>query len=262
MTTIALMRPRPSLEDSEAKAREMGFDVISAPMLELRPIRCPEFERFVSVHTMKVWDYVVFTSANGVSYAFDCADGKVELANLKKRLSQSQVVAIGPKTREALKRHGVRVRHVPESYSSSGMIEMFSKLHPHGKSVAIIRSNLGSKEILHGLTKMGARVFDLKIYEMAMPRDRSDAEKLVRRAADGDVDVFCFTSSMTVKNFFAVADSLSLREKILSQMERSKVAAIGKPTATTIESEGAVADIVPKQETFEAMLAEIKKKAS
>jgi uroporphyrinogen-III synthase len=256
------MRPSSSLDESVAKAERMGFTVIAAPMVELRPIRCPEFERFVASHSVKAWDYVVFTSANGVAYAFDCADGKIETASLRRRLSHSQVVAIGPKTQHALKKLGVKVSHVPERYSSAGLLHLFAKLRPAGKTVGIIRSNHGSRELVHELTKLGARVVDLRIYEMALPRDTLAAEELLRCAAEGEIDVFCFTSSMTAKNFFSMAENKMLKKQILSQMEHSKVAAIGKPTAVTLKGEGVESVIVPKEETFESMLEAVRKRTS
>jgi uroporphyrinogen-III synthase len=256
------MRPISSLAESVNKAQERGFTVIAAPMVELRAIKSPEFERLVSSPTPNAWDYVVFTSANGVSHAFGYAEEMADTASLQRMLSQSHVVAIGPKTKQALERAGVKVSRVPERYSSAGLITLFSKLRPTGKSIAIIRSAHGSSVLVPGLARLGAKVVELPIYEMTMPTDRSKAEQLVKRASEGGVDVFCFTSSMTVKNFLAIAESMGLKEKVLSQMKRSRVAALGSPTALTLKSNGIVANIIPGEETFESLLEEIARQTS
>lgn len=261
MTTIALMRPESSLAESIRMAEERGLSVLSAPMMALEPMVDGRFERFLQELSKESIDYVVFTSSNGVSYALKLAEASVGRSELLKRLNGTQVAAIGAKTKRSLESLGVRVDHVPRTYSSEGLVDLFAELGVKGKKIAILRSTHGSDQLVSGLVGLGAHVDDVPVYTIGMPGDVESAKRLVRRAARGDIDVFCFTSTMMVKNFLEIARSLGLVDEVIARMNGAKVAAIGRPTVRALESYGIDVGIIPQEQTIEALLDEVVSKA-
>jgi len=255
--TLALMRPESSLAESVRMAEALGFSVVAAPMLELRPLRDTGFEEFLGALSGKEVDYVVFTSSNGAEYALDLASEVGLKDSLLKGLAGAKTVAIGPATAKALERHGIRVSHVPEDYSSMGLVRLFSELGPSGKRVSLLRSARGSADLVPGLEALGARVTDVHLYTAEPPRDMAPATELVRRASKGQVDIYCFTSTMTVENFFSIARQLDLTDEVTESLGRAKVAAIGGRTLNALRAHGIEASIVPKEQTFESLLEEV-----
>lgn len=257
MTTIALMRPESSLAESIRLAEEKGLSVLSAPMMALEPMVDSRFERALQDLRREGIDCVVFTSSNGVSHAIKLAEGSVGRSEFLKRLACTKVAAIGSKTKRSLESLGVRVDHVPRNYSSEGLVDLFAELGVKGMRIVIFRSTHGSDQLVAGLVALGANVDDVPVYTIKMPSDVESARRLVKRAVRGDIDVFCFTSTMMVKNFLEIARSLGLADEVIARMNSAKVAAIGKPTVRALESIGINVGIVPREQTIEALLDEV-----
>ncbi|MBU0685740.1 MAG: uroporphyrinogen-III synthase [Candidatus Thermoplasmatota archaeon] len=257
MTTIALMRPESSLAESVRLAEERGLSVLSAPMMALEPLVDTRFERVLHDLQSECIDCIVFTSSNGVSHALKLVEGSIGRGEFLKRLACTKVAAIGAKTKRSLESLGVRVDHVPRTYSSEGLVELFAELGVKGMRIVILRSTHGSDQLVSGLVGLGALVDDVPVYTIKMPGDVESAKRLVKRAARGDIDVFCFTSTMMVNNFLEIARSLGLADEVIARMNGAKVAAIGRPTVRALESYGIDVGIVPEEQTIEALLDEV-----
>ncbi len=260
MTTIALMRPPSTLAESVRLGEARGLSVLAASMMSLEPMADGRLTRFLSDSSAAQADFVVFTSSNGVSHALELASESGLSGNLRRIMDRARIVAIGAKTKRALEAQDIRVDLVPKTASSEGLVEMFTELGVKGARMVILRSAHGSEKLVSGLTALGAMVDDIPVYATGPPADAAAAEGLVRRAAQGDIDVFCFTSSMMVRNFMEIAQSLGLADQVLMRMGRAKVAAIGAPTVRTLEGYGVRAEIVPEEQTIEALLDEVVKR--
>jgi uroporphyrinogen-III synthase len=255
--TIAIMRPESTLAESARKVEELGFSVVAAPMLELRPLRDSRLEAFFAALSSGEADYVIFTSSNGVEFVLDLADEIGRKSLLLEGLAATNVVAIGPATARSLGSHGIKVSHVPDDYSSKGLLRLFSGLSLAGARIFLLRSARGSEELGPGLEALGASVVDVHLYTATAPHDLGPATELVRRAARGGIDIYCFTSTMTVENFFSLARQLGLLREVTERLREAKVAAIGEPTLNALRAHGIEAGIVPREQTFEALLDEV-----
>ncbi|MCE8423327.1 MAG: uroporphyrinogen-III synthase, partial [Candidatus Methanoperedens sp.] len=232
MKVIAIMRPVGYLAESVKLAVSMGFKTITAPMIDVVDRTDPDFKIFASRILEGEADYVIFTSANGVEFTLlklNMVDDFIE------QLNKTQVVAIGPKTRKALIRNGIRVSIVPESYSSEGLVEKLSGIE--GAIIEIARSSHGAPELVRGLIGKGAVVHETQVYQIISPRDERH-KKLMEQALAGKIDIFAFTSTMMVRNFIALADEMDAKDEIIRIMNEKTVAAIGKPTAETLSESG------------------------
>src|SRR3989304_746389 len=253
MKAIAIMRPATYLSESVKLAKSMGFNTITAPMIDLVDKTDANFKGFIERVMDGAVDYVIFTSANGVEFTLLKLNSPDDFID---QLNKLEVVAIGPKTEKALLKNGISVGIVPESYSSEGLVEKLSGIE--GAVIEIARSSHGAPELVKGLAEKGAVVHETQVYEIIRPRDERHA-RLIQKALAGEIDIFAFTSSMMVRYFITLADEMGVKDEIIRMLNEKTVAAIGKPTSRTLSGYGIEVKIMPERYTFEELLQECKK---
>ncbi len=255
--TVAIMRPERYEQDSVKICREAGFEVISAPMIEILGKKDEHFDGFVSRVLEGKSDIVIFTSANGIDHTLDKVPDRDVFVNALNRLT---TIAIGPKTREAAEGQGIEISFMPGSYSSAGLVEAI-RHKVKGKVVDIARSSHGAPVLVDGLKAAGAEVFETQVYEIARPAKDSAQEELIQAIMYQTVDAVVFTSSMMVRNFLDLASQMGLRDKVIRVLnsEGMVVAAIGHPTANTLNMYKIQVTIVSSEYTFKALIHEVKK---
>ncbi|HWR25893.1 MAG TPA: uroporphyrinogen-III synthase [Methanosarcina sp.] len=254
---LAIMRPESYREKSEALARRYGFTPIYAPMIRLEGMKDEGFEPFVQRVLEGKSDYVVFTSANGITFTLD------KLSNLEKdkfieALKRSRVIAIGPNTEKELIKIGINKPFMPGAYSSEGIVEALCQ-EVKGKTVELARSAFGAEVLIEGLEKCGATVYETHVYTLSVPEEAVQKE-LIERTLAGEVDAFAFTSSMMVKGFMMHAEKLNSGDAVKAILNRKVVGAIGTPTGKTLKKYGIEVDAIPDEFTFEALLRAMKNK--
>lgn len=237
---IAILRPAAQQEESRKLAEAYGFLPILAPSIALveRPLPPDLLER------IRAAECVAFTSANGAALA-------LKNEAVRSSLAEKMIVAIGPKTSQALISYGLRPQ-VPEEYSSEGLMRMLSGKCKH---ILFLRSAQGSQYLSEGLRSSGLLVDDIPLYEVVASHDPR-LDELIKMARS--VDIFAFTSSSTARNLLERARELGLEKELREALDCATVAAIGKPTAKELERLGLKVNIMPRVFTFEAMLQALK----
>ena len=239
---IAILRPAAQQKESVALAESYGFSPIQAPAISLAEKPLPEDlqERLCKA------ECVAFTSANGVKNALHCQA-------IREALAQKMIVAIGPKTAQALALQGLTAQ-VPEEYSSAGMEKM---LRGKCRSVLFLRSAQGSQYLSEGLRAAGLYVDDIALYEV-VPSGDPRLDELIKMAKS--VDIFAFTSSSTARFLMERAREIGMEKQLREALAANTVAVIGKPTAKELAGLGVEVDVMPDKFTFEAMLAVLQEK--
>nr|WP_321498911.1 uroporphyrinogen-III synthase [uncultured Methanolobus sp.] len=251
---LAIMRPKRYLKDSVELAESMGFEPLAVPMIELEGMKDEFFDGFVERVMAERSDYVIFTSANGIDFTLNKIPAD-EHEKFIAALNSTKVIAIGPTTRKALDDMGINVLGMPGVYSSEGLVEYLCP-DVKGKVIDTARSFYGSTLLIEGLKNCGAEVHETNVYTLTKP-EGDEQEKFITRVLNGEIDVFAFTSSMMVRNFFEHAVDQSSKDKVIDIMNESIVAAIGIPTAKTIEEYGVKVSVTPGKFTFEAILKKV-----
>lgn len=252
---LAIMRPESYREKSEALARDYGFKPMYAPMIKLESLKDEGFEPFVQRVLAGMSDYVVFTSANGVTFTLDKLS-ETEKEDFVTGLKKTRVIAIGPNTEKELVKIGIDNSFLPADYSSEGIVEALCP-EIKGKTVDLARSAFGAKVLIEGLEKCGATVYETHVYTLSIPEGKVQKE-LIECTLAGEVDAFAFTSSMMVKGFMKHAKGLGAEETIKETLNRAVVGAIGTPTGNTLKKYGVNTHVIPDEFTFEALLKAIK----
>ncbi len=176
--------------------RSFGAEVLEFPTIAFRP---PEsFEALdAALGRVAGYDWVIFTSVNGVRGFFDRLsfhgrDGG-ELSGLK-------VCAIGQATAEALRsrRGGIVADLVPEKFQAEGILEAWAGRDLDGIRILLARAAVGREVLPEALRKSGARVDMVTVYR-TVPAEGPPGVR--RQIMAGDIDVVTFTSPSTVENF-------------------------------------------------------------
>jgi len=252
---LAIMRPESYREKSEALAQDYGFEPLYVPMIRLEGIKDKGFEPFIQRVLAGASDYVVFTSANGISFTLDKLS-ETEKKDFITALKKIRVIAIGPNTEKELLKIGIDKSFLPGDYSSEGIVKALCS-EVKGKKVDLARSAFGAKVLIEGLEKCGATVYETHVYTLSIPEGAIQKE-LIERTLAGEVNAFAFTSSMMVKGFMKHAKGLGAEETIKESLSRAVVGAIGTPTGNTLKKYGVNANVIPDEFTFEALLKAIK----
>jgi uroporphyrinogen III methyltransferase/synthase len=187
------------------------------------------------------YDWVVFTSANGVrSFA-----SRLRAAGADARaFAHSKVAAVGPGTADTLASMGIVADLVPPSFTT----EAVGKAFPRGSGhVLLARADVVESGLDEAIEVKGWRVERLVAYRLkgqaSMPTD-------VRRAVlAGDIDVLTFASGGTVRAFMKL-----LKGK---PPPRMKVVCIGPVTAKVARAAGLRVSAVARTHTIPGLVAAV-----
>ncbi len=148
-------------------------------------------------------DYVIFMSTNGVKYLFCVLKNLKQTGELKEGLAETFVIAVGPRTAEALEKdYDVHVGLVPTKYSSEGLIECFEEGEVSGKKIRIPRTSNATPTLTEKLKEMGADVEEIYVYESGLPVDEKLKEQFYQDLTSGKIDAVVFGSGLSAKNIF------------------------------------------------------------
>jgi uroporphyrinogen III methyltransferase / synthase len=205
----------------------LGAEAIEIPAIEIRdPQSWQPLDQ--AIGRLETFDYLVFTSANGVRNFL----GRLPAGNRDVRdLKGLEIGAIGPGTAAELAATGIRVDFMPQEYRAEGLIECLKGAEVRGKSFLIPRAKVARDLLPRTLEERGARVEVVEAYETVRPEfDAGELERLLTPAPDA----VTFTSSSTVTNFVKLIEGAGLR----NVLEQVAIASIGPVTSETVRKHG------------------------
>lgn len=230
---IAVTRSREQASALVEKLSELGADCVECPTIKIVPVK-DHSKLEAAIKNLKSYDWLIFTSVNGVAFFFDT------LFNLgldSRALGGLKTAVIGPATHEKLLSFGVNADVIPESYVAESVIEAFKSEDVKGKKFLLPRAKDARSVLPVQLTEMGGIVDEIITYEAVEDTEQSaEITKLLER---GEIDMMTFTSSSTVSNFVKNIPEGRLAEL----MKNVKIASIGPITSETAQSLGLEIDI-------------------
>jgi uroporphyrinogen III methyltransferase/synthase len=233
--TVVVTRAREQASVLRARLEDLGAEVLELPAIEIAPI---EF----TVPELSSYEWLVFTSANGVRAFFD--DGLAPAGLDARAVAGVQLAVIGPGTERELARHGLRADLVPERFVAESLLDAFPRSSAPGARVLLARAEVARDVLPEGLTERGYAVEVLPVYRT---HPASPDPALVARVTEGRFDAVTFTSSSTVDNFCTQVDPRPDPFPL--------VVSIGPVTSATAAKRGLRVDAEAEEHTIDGLVA-------
>ena len=244
--TIAITRSKDdSQEFIDLITKEKG-NVLPLPTIELVSKGEKIVDEFLSALADEDPDYSVFMSSKAVSLLFETAKKGGKFEELQLEIANTIVLAVGPKTKDALEKENVKVAYMPQRYSSVGIGEIFTKLNAVGKKVIVPRSGASTPFLKDLLEKIGLHVTELYLYDVCAFRDTSQWNEFRDMFSQDKVDGIIFTSASSVRAFFEIMTKDHDENQLVDMLHKTMVVSIGPFTADELKKfsvKNAVADV-------------------
>ena len=137
--TIAITRSKDDAEEFIELVSKHNATPITLPTIELVSKGEKIVDEFLETIEKESPDFSVFMSSKAVTLLIDSAKSISKFEALQLAIANTTVIAVGPKTKDALERENIKVAHMPQRYSSVGVGEVFTKLNAVGKTTIIPR---------------------------------------------------------------------------------------------------------------------------
>ncbi|MFE7063104.1 uroporphyrinogen-III synthase [Sutcliffiella sp. NPDC057660] len=231
---ILITRSKEQASYFSKQVQKLGGTPLEVPLIQFS---LPDNKEEVSAELEDAaahYDWLVFTSVNGVNHFFD----------LHTEPLTNKIAAVGSKTKEALAERGYETKLVPSSYSAENLIEEIShRLDPERDTLALIQGNLARPVLREELLRLGYNVKQITVYEnKPISLTKEDREAVVQQ----DLDLITFTSPSTVHNFKKAFGLLDV-----------PVAVIGPITEQAAVQAGFTVAVNPEVYTIDGLMKEI-----
>lgn len=241
---IVVTRTRKQASVLSNKLRALGAHVIELPTIRIEPpSNLREFAELVQ--DAHVYDWIVFTSANGVEAFFDIF---FKLYNDAREIGGARIAAIGPATAQRAKDFHLHVDLQPDDFVAEAVVREFKKQGSiENLRVLLVRAEKARDTLPKELSALGAIVDEAFAYRtVPETRDTSGAR---RQLAEDGADLITFTSSSTVENFLALG---------LPWPQGMRIASIGPITSKTVRDHGLNVDVEARRHDIDGLVQAVR----
>ncbi len=250
---VVVTRSRDQAGKLTSQLQERGAQVLEVPTIKIVPPTDlhPLADALLELNS---YDWIIFTSANGVTGFFDIFfKGFEDMRDI----GGVRIAAVGPATAAKLKELHLKVDLMPAEYVASKIADALAGYESiENLKMLLLRAEVSTPELPKKLEEMGAIVDDIACYKTVPETEdqNGSAAALIEKGADW----ITFTSGSTVENFHARFDL----PKLISQHPELRLASIGPETSKAIRSLGLKPAFEAKEHTAEGLLAGLEKAAN
>jgi uroporphyrinogen III methyltransferase/synthase len=241
---IVVTRTRSQAGALSEQLRALGADVIELPTIKIEPPT--DLRGFAElVQDAHSYDWIVFTSPNGVTAFFDLF---YKLYDDGREIGGARIAAIGPATAQRVRDFHLHVDLEPEEFVAEGLVRAFQKEgNIENLRILLARAEQARDVLPKQLSSLGAIVDEGFAYRtVAETRDITGAR---RRLMEEGANLITFTSSSTVENFLALG---------LEWPKGMQVASIGPITSKTVRDRGLRVDIEARRHDIPGLVDAIR----
>ena len=241
---IVVTRTRKQASALSSKLRELGAEVLELPTIRIEPPT--DLRAFAElVQDAHLYDWIVFTSANGVEAFFDIFFKLYEDA---REIGGVRIAAIGPATAQRVKNFHLHVDLQPEEFIAEAVTRAFQKQGSiENLRILVVRAERARDVLPRELSTLGAIVDEAFAYR-TVPETR-DTTGARRRLLEEGADLITFTSSSTVENFMQLG---------LPWPKGMQIASIGPITSKTVHDHGLRVDMEARRHDIEGLVQTIR----
>src|SRR5436190_16951560 len=240
---IVVTRTRKQASVLSNELRALGAHVIELPTIRIEPpSKLREFAELVQdAHT---YDWIVFTSANGVEAFFDIF---FKLYDDAREIGGVRIATIGPATAQRVKDFHLHVDLQPDEFIAEAVAKEFRKQGGiENLRILLVRGENARDVLPKELSGLGA-IVDKAFAYRTVPETR-DPTGAGRQLTKEGADLITFTSSSTVENFLALG---------LPWPKGMQVASIGPITSKTARDHGLNIDIEARRHDIDGLVEAI-----
>jgi uroporphyrinogen-III synthase/uroporphyrinogen III methyltransferase/synthase len=181
--------------------RALGAEPVEVPVLEIRPPA--DFAPLdAALRKIDRYDWLILTSANAVRAVDERA---TELGIALEQADRLKVAAVGEATAEAVRKAGLQVAYVPETYVAESLVAGLLEgihLQTNGVKILLARAAVARDLIPDALREAGIAVNVVDAYRNVLPEV---APELLLKAVAGRIDAVTFTSSSSATHLAEAA---------------------------------------------------------
>ncbi|MEP6778158.1 MAG: uroporphyrinogen-III C-methyltransferase [Chthoniobacterales bacterium] len=242
---IVVTRTRSQAGMLSEQLRVLGADVLELPTIRIEPPT--NLRAFAElVQDAHAYDWIVFTSPNGVTAFFDLF---YKLYDDAREIGGVRIAAIGPATAQRVKDFHLRVDLQPEEFIAESIVREFQKQGGvENLKILLARAEKARDVLPKQLSALGAIVDEGFAYR-TVPETRDDTG-VRRRLSEEGADMITFTSSSTVENFLALNIPWS---------DGMKVASIGPITSKTARDHNLTVDVEARRHDIPGLVEAVRK---
>lgn len=202
-----------------------------------------------TIKKLHSYDWLIFTSKNGVDSFFNFYDQIMEKAGMN--IPMPKIAVVGSKTEKALLEKGFKPELVPDEFIAEGLFESLRPYVKKGTRFLLARGNLSRSYLVDEITKYGAVATDLIVYETI--GDSREKDRLIALLKEKQIDIITFTSPSTIKQFYKMVEHTEWKE----WTKHVLYACIGPETRKAAEQLHIPIHICPKNYTIDHLLVDI-----
>ena len=178
-------------------------------------------------------DIVIFLTGVGTRALVRAIEGQYDRNRFIAALSETKVVARGPKPLAVLRELGVPVWiAVPEPNTWREVVfALDAAMSLDGTRVAVQEYGISNVELLNALGQRGAQVLRVPVYLWALPEDVEPLKNAVLSIVRGEIDLVLFTTSVQVTHLWQIASEMSLDNQLRTRLASTVIASIGPTTS-------------------------------
>ncbi|KZD36583.1 MULTISPECIES: uroporphyrinogen-III synthase [Bacillus] len=235
--TVLITRAQHQAKQMSVAVKERSGIPLEIPLLRMEGTSHRQIQHIAG--QLHSYDWVIFTSKNGVAFFLDGLETKIPLT--------IKIAAVGVKTKLELEKRGYQVHFVPTSFVAETFAEEFLKELSGNERILFPKGNLARDVIPVKLREFGVFLDELIVYGTKVNVEKK--QELITALKLGEVNIITFTSPSTVDSFVRLLEGTNWRE----WTKKCTIACIGPIT----EKEANLYFphvIVPKEYTVEALL--------
>lgn len=243
---IVLTRAGHQNSELHAKLTALGAEVLELPLIEVR--KAVKNEDLAEVFPeLGGYDWLVFTSANGVRYYFE---EFFRVFDDIRSLGLIRIASVGEATARAITALHLRVECQPATATAEALAEaLIATGSLDSAKVLVVTGNLNREVLVKNLEAARAIVDTLQVYQTDKKDLTGDAAAADFRARGGDA--ILFASSSAVQSFADQAKFLQLDKGA----RRPLAGSIGPQTSETMKQVGMPIDFTAKESGLDALVA-------
>jgi uroporphyrinogen-III synthase len=234
---IVVTRPREYGSGLTAELERLGATPLVMPLIRIQPMREADAKVLDAVLSdVTAYDWIVFTSANGVAAVQEHLSGK--LAGVK-------IAVVGPATAAAVRALGLEPAFVPVNFAAAEIVEGLGELE--SRRVLLPQADIADPWLADQIRAAGASVDAVVAYRtVAVDPSAIEAAEL-----ESGVDAVVLASGSSARSLAALAAKFP---RVARALQETLLVAIGPKTAQAAREVALPVGLVAEEASAEGII--------